>query len=36
LELPNEEASPEDSQVDKKTKDEDDMGAFGEDEDDYN
>ena len=36
LELPNEEASPEDSQMDKKLKEDDEMGAFGEDEDDYN
>jgi hypothetical protein len=35
LELPNEEISPEDSYLDKKNKDEDDLEAFGEDEDDY-
>lgn len=36
LELPNEETSAEDSQLDKKNKEDEDLGAFGEDEDDYN
>jgi hypothetical protein len=33
--MPNEEISAEDSYLDKKNKEEDDLEAFGEDEDDY-